>query len=164
MPTQYDITDIVKDAVKTVLANGQRYVPTANIRTNRSDIAAVVPRIDVDVTGVSRASDQMGYANGAWFFNHFETGVDITISSDRVGDGAAQHNLILQRVRYLMTREAQSFVSPVVTLFEPLDIAEAGESHEVNEDTREDYSRLSYRMPIGLLSSGYTVPTSGSLV
>ena len=164
MATQYDITDTVKDAVKSVLANGQRYVPTANIRTNRSDIAAVVPRIDVTVTGVSRASEQMAYANSAWFYNHFEVGVDIAIVSDRVGDGAAQHDLILQRVRYLMTREAQAFVSPVVTLFEPLDIAETGESHEVTAETREDTSTLSYRMPIGLLASRYTVPTYGSVV
>ena len=164
MPTQYDITDMVKDAVKSVLAAGQNYVPTAAIRTNRSDIAAVAPRIDVTVTGVSRASEQMASANGAFFFNHFEVGVDIAIVSDRAGDGAAQHDLILQRVRYLMSREAQSFVSPVVTLFEPLDIVESGESHEVTEDTREDTSTVSYRLPIGLLGSSYTVPTSGTLV
>lgn len=164
MPTQYDITDTVKDAVKNVLAAGQNYVATANIRTNRSDIAAVVPRIDVMVTGVSRASDQMANAGGVWFFNHFDVGIDVSIASDRAGDGAAQHDLILQRIRYLMSRDAQAFVSPVVTLFEPLDIAEAGEGHEVNEETREDISTLSYRMPIGLLAAGYTVPTSGSLV
>ena len=82
----------------------------------------------------------------------------------RDSDGAAQHDLILQRVRYLMSREAQSFVSPVVTLFEPLDIVESGESHEVTEETREDTSTVSYRLPIGLLGSSYTVPTSGTLV
>jgi len=161
MPTQYDITDMVKDAVKTVLAAGQNYVPTAAIRTNRSDIAAVAPRIDVTVTGVSRASEQMASANGAFFFNHFEVGVDIAIVSDRAGDGAAQHDLILQRVRYLMSREAQSFTS---SLFEVLDIVETGESHDVTEETREDTSTMSYRFPIGLLGSGYTVPPAGALV
>jgi hypothetical protein len=161
MPTQYDITDMVKDAVKSVLAAGQNYVPTAAIRTNRSDIAAVAPRIDVTVTGVSRASEQMASANGAFFFNHFEVGVDIAIVSDRAGDGAAQHDLILQRVRYLMSREAQSFTS---SLFEVLDIVETGESHDVTEETREDTSTMSYRFPIGLLGSGYTVPPAGALV
>jgi len=161
MPTQYDITDMVKDAVKTVLAAGQNYVPTAAIRTNRSDIAAVAPRIDVTVTGVSRASEQMASASGAFFFNHFEVGVDIAIVSDRAGDGAAQHDLILQRVRYLMSREAQSFTS---SLFEVLDIVETGESHDVTEETREDTSTMSYRFPIGLLGSGYTVPPAGALV
>jgi hypothetical protein len=164
MPTQYDITDMVKDAVKSVIASGQNYVPTAAIRTNRSDIAAVAPRIDVTVTNVSRASEQMASVNGSFFFNHFEVAVDVAIISDRAGNGAAQHDLILQRVRYLMSREAQSFVSPVVTLFEPLDIMESGESHEVKEETREDISTVSYRLPIGLLRSGYTVPTSGVLV
>lgn len=261
MPTQYDITDNVKDAVKSVLAAGQRYVATANIRTNRSEIEAVGPRIDVNVTGVSRASEQMAKVGTTYFFNHYEVGVDVSVVSDRnsstntifvlpsaynqsidmtftgvvwsqtsyiqfffdsmftnisvydvdgviyidgpssstrgqvvsavnlsglitattstplvvIGElggdaalsgGAAYntHASIVQRVRYLMSRDAQAFVSPVVTLFEVLDLAEAGESHEIRAETREDTSTLSYRMPIGLLPASYTVPTSGSLV
>jgi len=162
-PTQYKISDLVRNAVRSVLSAGQNYVNGGAIMVNRSDTSAEVPRMEVDVNNISRASTQMVYASAAsnWIYNHFAVDVSVKVVSDRYDGGAIHHEDMVQRVRYLMAREAQSFVSPVVTFFEVLDIEEAQETHDIAEDVREDHSTLNYRMQLGLLPAVYAVPSVG---
>jgi hypothetical protein len=241
-PTQYQISDLVRNAVRSVLSAGQLYVNGGAIMVNRSDTSAEVPRMEVDVNNISRASTQMvqfsrvivsgagtAAANGTylpayvqngkmsyaksggysvifdgdvwsietstsvlysnnspaapwsgtwivssgtapaptvsegtdWIYNHFAVDVSVKVVSDRYDGGAIHHEDMVQRVRYLMAREAQSFISPVVTFFEVLDIEEAQETHDIAEDVREDHSTLNYRMQLGLLPAVYAVPSVG---
>jgi hypothetical protein len=240
--TQYQISDLVRNAVRSVLSAGQNYVNGGAIMVNRSDTSAEVPRVEVDVNNISRASTQMvqfsrvivsgagttaangtylpayvqsgkmlyaksggysiffddgvwviqssnsvPYANNSptapwsgtwsisdgtapaptvtegtdWIYNHFAVDVSVKVVSDRYDGGAIHHEDMVQRVRYLMAREAQSFVSPVVTFFEVLDIEEAQETHDIAENVREDHSTLNYRMQLGLLPTVYAVPSVG---
>lgn len=160
-PTQYHITDNLKEAVRTVLSAGQEFVNGGAIRVNRSDTSAEVPRLEVDVTNVTRASTQMAYGNSAWFYNHFAADLTIKVVSDRTNGGAIHHEDMVQRVRYLMSREAQKLVSPVVTWYDVLDVVEQGESHEVDAENREDHSTISFRLELGILPASYAVPSSG---
>lgn len=162
-PTQYQLTDNLKNAVRTVLSAGQAYVNGGAIRVNRSDTSAEVPRLEVDVTNVTRASTQMAYANSitAWFYNHFAADLTIKVVSDRTNGGAIHHEDMVQSVRYLMSREAQKLVSPVVTWYDVLDVVEQGESHEVDAENREDHSTISFRLELGILPASYAVPSSG---
>jgi hypothetical protein len=242
-PTQYKLTDNIRQAIVSVISAGQNYVPSVAIMFNRSGVSADIPRIEVDVNNISRASTQMvqfsrvivsgagttaangtylpayvqngkmsyakssgysilfddgvwviqssnsvPYVNNSptapwsgtwsisdgtapaptvtegtdWIYNHFAVDVSVKVVSDRYDGGAIHHEDMVQRVRYLMAREAQSFVSPVVTFFEVLDIEEAQETHDIAEDVREDHSTLNYRMQLGLLPAAYAVPSVGS--
>ena len=162
-PTQYKLTDNLKNAVRTVLSAGQNYVNGGAIRVNRSDTSAEVPRLEVDVTNVTRASTHLGYANAvsAWFYDHFASDVTIKVVSDRTNGGAIHHEDMVQSVRYLMSREAQKLVSPVVTWYDVLDVVEQGESHEIDAENREDHSTISFRLELGIIASRYAVPSTG---
>lgn len=235
-PTQYQISDLVRNAVRSVISAGQEYVTGPALMYNRSDVTAEVPRMEIDVTSVSRASRQIGafdcvdiagagtsgvngryyrvsateyvkgeyrmvYNNGQWeienaaasvlyhiesaspvgswitddgdappptgtaatewFYNHFAADVSVNVVCDRYDGGATHHEDMVQSVRYLMSREAQAFVSPVVTFFEVLDLSDAGEAHDIREDEREDHTRLNFRFEVGLLPARYSVPSIG---
>lgn len=162
MSSPYNITDTLAGAIRTAISIGQNAFAGANIRTNRSDVSAVASRIEVDVTNVSRASLQMANAPGyGWFYNHYQAQVDILVATDRDESASAGiHDDGVQVVRYIMSHEAQAFAPNALTVCEVLHIEETGESHEVVAETREDHSRLSYRMEIGLLPSAYSAPTS----
>lgn len=163
-PTQYKLTDNLKGAIVSVLSAGQNYVPSVSIRSNRSDVFAQIPRLEVDVTNVTRASTHLGYANAvsAWFYDHFASDVTVKVVTDRADATASNHDDVVQSVRYLMSREAQKLVSPVVTWYNVLDVVEQGESHEIDAENREDHSTISFRLELGILASSYAVPSTGS--
>ena len=162
-PTQYHLTDNIRQAVVAVISNGQNYVPSVGIMFTRSNVSAEVPRIEVDVFSVSRASLHMASSPACgWFYNHFSAEVGIKIVTDRNGVTGANHEDVVQSVRYLMSREAQTLISPVVTWYEVLDVVENGEAHEIIAEVREDHSTLNFRLELGIIASSYAVPSSGS--
>ena len=250
--TQYKLTDNLSQAVLAVISNGQNYVPSAGIMFTRSNVSSDVPRIEVDVSSVSRASLHMGsiqvsnqvtvsgsgttgadgiytqlgtqagrpyyvkngyhieWNNGqnhwhiattspssvlyvstsdtaypyqttfivdggagaspapsvtqasTWFYDHFSADVAIKVVTDRNGATGANHEDVVQSVRYLMSREAQTLISPVVTWYNVLDVVEQGEAHEIAGDVREDHSTISFRLELGIIASSYAVPSAGS--
>jgi hypothetical protein len=163
MSTQYYLTDNIRQSVVAVLAAGQNYVTSANIMFNRSNVSSDIPRIEVDVTNVSRASLQMGSnATYGWFYNHFAADVGVKVVTDRAGTTGASHEDVVESVRYLMSREAQKLVSPVVTWYNILDVTEQGEAHEIMTDVREDHSTINFRLEVMIIASSYAVPSSGS--
>jgi hypothetical protein len=251
-PTQYKLTDNIRQAIVSVISAGQNYVPSAAIMFNRSAVSADIPRIEVDVSNVTRASLHLnsiqvsnqvtvssagtagangvytesgthagraryikggyhiqwdngqnhwhitttspssvlynsttsvtypwqgtytvGTGSGAapapsvtqatnWFYDHFAADVGIKVVTDRSGATAANHEDVVQSVRYLMSREAQTLISPVVTWYDVLDVVEESEAHEVMEETREDHSTIGFRLELGIIGSSYAVPSVGS--
>ena len=250
--TQYKLTDNIRQAIVSVISAGQNYVPSVAIMFNRSDVSADIPRIEVDVSNVTRASlhlnsiqvsnqitvsgagtsgangiyTQLGtqagrpyyikngyhieWNNGqnhwhisttsptsvlyvstsdtaypyqttfvvdggaganpapsvtqatSWFYDHFAADIGIKIVTDRSSSTAANHEDVVQSVRYLMSREAQTLISPVVTWYDVLDVVEQSEAHEVMEETREDHSTIGFRLELGIIGSTYAVPSVGS--
>lgn len=251
-PTQYHLTDNISQAVLAVISNGQNYVPSVGIMFTRSNVSADIPRIEVEVSNISRASLHMGSipvttqvtvtgagttgANGlyiqsstqsdrpyysktgyhinwqesqshwhissnspstvlynstsavaypsqstfevgtgagitpapivtqdsTWIYDHFSADVGIKIVTDRNGSSGANHEDVVQSVRYLMSREAQTLISPVVTWYNVLDVVEEGEAHEIDGEMREDHSSLKFRLELGIIASNYAVPSVGS--
>jgi hypothetical protein len=162
-PTQYHLTDNIRKAVVAVISNGQNYVPSVGIMFTRSNVSAEVPRIEVDVSSVSRASLHMASSPACgWFYNHFSADVGIKIVTDRNGVTGANHEDVVQSVRYLMSREAQTLISPVVTWYDVLDVVEEGEAHEIDGEMREDHSSLKFRLELGIIAASYAVPSVGS--
>jgi hypothetical protein len=163
-PTQYHLTDNISQAVLAVISNGQNYVPSVGIMFTRSNVSADVPRIEVDVSNINRASLHMGFVTqtSSWFYDHFSADVGIKIVTDRNGSSGANHEDVVQSVRYLMSREAQTLISPVVTWYNVLDVIEEGEAHEIDGDMREDHSSLKFRLELGIIAANYAVPSVGS--
>jgi len=162
-PTQYHLTDNISQAVVAVISNGQNYVPSVGIMFTRSNVSSDIPRIEVDVSNINRASLHMGYNSAkGWFYDHFSADVGIKIVTDRNGSSGANHEDVVQSVRYLMSREAQTLISPVVTWYNVLDVVEEGESHEIDGDMREDHSSLKFRLELGIIAANYAVPSVGS--
>lgn len=156
----YQIQQYIAAAVESVLASGQSFVATANIQKNRDNTTSTVPRYEIEVSNVARASDQMVSVSGVGFiYNHFSADAQVSLVTQR--DSSTNHASGVSRTRYLFSQEAQAFVSPVVTAFEVLSLESAGEAQDVNEEAREDWSRLNFRFEIGLLASAYVVPTAG---
>lgn len=146
-------------SVVGVLAAGGTGVPTANILPAQSVSFYSSPRIEVAVEEVARASEQMAYANGQWYYSHRSASLVLDITTSRTAPVAQSHSTIRGRVRYLMSREAQSFVSPVVTNYVLLDIEETGSGVAVRdpEGDREDTTTMRFRLEYGVLPTA--VPT-----
>jgi len=154
----YQVQQYLAAAVESVLASGQSFVATANIQKNRDTTTSTVPRYEIEVSNVARASAQMISVSGVgWVYSHFTADVEVSYVSERP---STAHASAVARTRYLFSQEAQAFVSPVVTVFEVLALESTGETQEVQEDAREDWSKLSMRFEIGLLPNAYTVPTA----
>jgi len=162
-PTQYHLTDNISQAVLAVISNGQNYVPSVGIMFTRSNVSSDIPRIEVDVSNINRASLHMASSPVCgWFYDHFSADVGIKIVTDRNGSSGANHEDVVQSVRYLMSREAQTLISPVVTWYNVLDVVEEGEAHEIDGDMREDHSSLKFRLELGIIAANYAVPSVGS--
>lgn len=146
-------------SVLTVLAAGNTGVATASILTPQGVTFAPSPRIEVEVEEIGRASDQMAYANGQWYFSHRFASIRTDIITQRTATPTQDHGAIRGQVRYLMSREAQKFKSPAVTWYVTLDIDETGSTVYVRdpEGDREDITTLRYRIEYGILPA--SVPT-----
>lgn len=160
MSSPYPIQQYIAAAVESVLASGQSYVATANIQKNRDTTTSTVPRFEIEVGNVARASAQMMIVPTVGpVYNHFTADATVALVTQR--GSATDHAAAVARTRYLFSQEAQSFVSPVVTVFEVLALEPTAEAQDVNEDAREDWSRLSFRFEIGLLPGAYSIPSAG---
>lgn len=152
---EYNFTGLLGAAVVSVLDAGQTVVTTSAILQNRDDAEVVLPRLDVDVINCARASAQMMRRSDAWdyparyAYNHYRADLVIGIATDRIA-ATEDHGALVGTVRYLLSQEAQSFVSPVVTLFEVLSIEETGTSHAIDNDTREDLTQVAYSIDFAL--------------
>ena len=73
-------------AVVSVLAGGGTGVPTANILPAQSVSYYSSPRIEVEVEEVARASEQMAYANGQWYYSHRSATVRVDVTTNRYGE------------------------------------------------------------------------------
>lgn len=146
-------------SVLTVLQNGGTTVPTANILPAQSVSFATTPRIEIEVEEVGRASAQMAYANGEWYYSHRFATIRADIITQRTATTPQNHGTIRGRVRYLFAREAQKFVSPAVTWYTTLDVTETGSGVSVRDPDgdREDTTSLRFRIEYGILPS--VVPT-----
>lgn len=147
-------------SVLTVLQNGGTGVPTINIQIAQSVTISRSPRIEVEIEGDERASDHMDkITGGEWFYSHRACSVVTRIVTNRTAVTAQGHGSIRARVRWLYSREAQKLVSPAVTLYQTLDVAEQGSNVFVRdpEADREDVTELRHRIEYGILGS--TVPT-----
>lgn len=147
-------------AVLTVLQNGSTGVVSANIQIAQSMTASRSPRIEVEIEGDERASSQMDkITGGEWFFSHRATSIVTRIVTNRTASVTQNHGSIRAKTRWLFSREAQVFISPAVTLYQVLDIAEQGSSIYVRDpdEDREDVTELRHRIEYGILGS--TVPT-----
>lgn len=147
-------------AVLTVLQNGGTGVPTANIQIAQSMTVSRSPRIEVEVEGDERASIQMAQIpGGEWYYSHRAATIVTRIVTNRTAVTAQNHGNIRARVRWLFSRESQRFISPAVTLYQTLDVAEQGSNVFVRdpEADHEDVTELRHRIEYGILPS--TVPT-----
>ena len=146
-------------SVLTVLQNGGTTVPTANILPAQSVSFATSPRIEIAVEEVGRASDQMAYANGEWYYSHRFLTLRTDVITQRTAVSPQNHGTIRGRVRYLLSREAQKLISPAVTWYTTLDITETGSGVSVRDPDgdREDTTSLRFRIEYGILPS--VVPT-----
>lgn len=148
----YNLSDGIALATQSVLASGQSVITAPNIRITRGDTPAAASRIDIDVGNVSRASEQMAKSAGAWIYVHYQADIEIAVCTDRADStSASYHDDAVQAVRYLMSREAQSFNSSTLTAFEVLSLEATGETHDTREETREDHTRLTFRMQVGII-------------
>lgn len=157
----FNTEDVWADAVKTVIAAGGTTVPTANLMTPRSSVTASTPRIEIQALNDAKASEQMALkSDGTPFYNHRAVDIDVLIATDRHAASAQDNGAIRGRVRFLFSREAQRFVSPVITYFEVLSIDESASQIGADNDDehREDHSRLTFRCEYGLLSGAYPTP------
>jgi hypothetical protein len=156
----YQVQQYLAAAIEAVLASGQSFVATANIQKNRDTTSSTVPRYEIEITNVTKASDQMISAPSVgWVYSHFSADADVSLVTQRGSE--TDHADAVARTRYLFSQEAQAFTSPVVTVFEVLKLDAAGESQDVTPVDREDSSKLTYRFEIGLIPGAYTVPTAG---
>lgn len=142
-------------SILTVLAAGNTGVPTANILTPQGVTFAPSPRIEVEVEEVGRASDQMAYANNQWYYSHRFATIRTDIITQRTATPTQDHGAIRGRVRYLLSRQAQTLTSPAVTWYVTLDVDETGSNVYVRdpEGDREDVTTLRHRIEYGILPS-----------
>lgn len=146
-------------SVLSVLAAGNTGVATASIMAAQGVTFAPSPRIEIEVEEVGRASDQMAYANGQWYYSHRFATIRTDVITQRVATPAQDHGSIRARVRYLLSREAQTLVSPAVTWYTTLDVDETGSTVYVRdpEGDREDVTTFRHRIEYGILPT--VVPT-----
>ena len=149
------------DICADVLRAGATTVPTANIQVAQSMTISRSPRIEIEVESDERASDHMARVQntGEWFYDHRAANVLTRIVTNRTAETAQDHGSIRARVRYLYSREAQAFVSPVVTIYQVQDISDGGSSVMVRdpEGDREDVTEFRHRIEYNIIPA--TVPT-----
>lgn len=156
----YEIQQALGTAIEAVLAAGQTYVATANIQKNRDTTLSTVPRYEIKIGEVSRASAQMIYVpTVGWVYSHFTADTTVELVTQR--GSSTNHPAAVARTRYLFSQEAQSFTASVVTAFEVLSLESTNEAQDVNEQAREDWSQLGFRFNVGLLPGAYIVPSAG---
>jgi hypothetical protein len=148
-------------ACLSVLQSGATTVPTVNIQAAQSMTISRSPRIEVEVEADERASEQMARVQntGEWYYSHRAATITTRVVTNRTAEVAQNHGNIRARVRYLFSREAQTFVSPVVTIYQTLDVQEVGSNVFVRdpEGDREDVTEFRHRIEYGILPT--TVPT-----
>lgn len=162
--TPYNFTELLGTAIETVIAAGQSIVPTASIVRNREAVTVGLPAIEIDIAATEQASSQMAhldpevwdYSAPYWEYNHFRSMANVTIASDRVA-GEIDHDALVSEVHYLFSQRAQSFVSPVCTLFEILEIQHAGTAHNIAAEDREDRTELAFAMEYALLPAAFAL-------
>ncbi len=147
-------------SVLSVLASGGTGVPTANIQIAQSVTLSRSPRIEVEVEEVGRASEHMSYANGQWYYDHRFATIRTELITNRTAATTQNHGLARGRIRYLLSREAQSLVSPAVTWYAVADVQEVGSNVGVRdpEGDREDVTTFRHRIEYGILPT--VVPAS----
>jgi len=158
--TFYDHEAAWGRAVVSVLQAGGTTVPTANIQLAQSLTISRSPRIEVEIDGDERASEQMDkIPGGEWFYSHRACTLVTRIVTNRTAATYQDHGAIRARCRWLLAREGQAFVSPVVTLYQVLDLAEQGSNVLVRdpEADHEDVTELRHRLEYGIIAA--TVPT-----
>jgi hypothetical protein len=148
-------------AFLTVLKSGATTVPTANIQVAQSMTISRSPRIEVEVEADERASEQMARVQntGEWYYSHRAATITGRIVTNRTAEVAQDHGAIRARVRYLFSREAQTLVSPVVTIYQTLDVQDVSSNVYVRDldGDREDVTEFRWRVEYGILPT--TVPT-----
>jgi hypothetical protein len=158
----YQIQKQLAEAIKSVLAYGQTFVTEANIQINRDATTSTVPRYEVEIGSVAKASDQMikiTTDSVGWVNSHFTVEAEVSLITER--ESGVDHSAAVARTRYLFSREAQLFTEPHLSGFEVLSLTATAETQEVNADAREDATKLAFRFEVGLLASGYVTPSSG---
>lgn len=148
------------NSVLTVLAAGNTGVPTANIQPGQSLTVARSPRIEIEVEEVGQASEQMAQdQNGQWYFSHRFAMIRTELITGRTIT-AQVHGNMRGRIRYLLSRAAQTLVSPAVTYYQTVDVQELGSNVYVrdSEQSREDVTMFRHRIEYGILPS--SVPTA----
>jgi hypothetical protein len=148
-------------ACLSVIQAGGTTVPTVNIQIAQSMTISRTPRIEVEVEADERASEQMGQVagTGEWYYSHRAATIITRIVTNRTAETAQNHGNIRAKTRYLYSREAQSFVTPTVTIYQTLDVQELGSNVFVRdpEADHEDVTEFRHRIEYGIIPS--TVPT-----
>lgn len=157
MSTLYNFRDNWSASVSTILACGGTGVPTANILTPRSAITAALPRLEVQFTGGVRASYQMVFSStlGRYYYAHHEGELSVKVVTDRETASPA-HGSVVGRVDFLMSYQAQRFVSPAVSYYELHHIQKLASAVGVEEDEREDATELRYAIDFSILPIAIT--------
>lgn len=158
----YQIQKKMAEAIKSVLAYGQTFVAEENIQINRDTTLATVPRYEIEVGSVAKASDQMVFVAtdaAGWVFSHFTVEAEVSLITER--ESGVDHSAAVARTRWLFSRQAQLFTEPHLSGFEVLGLQPTAETQEVNADAREDATKLAFRFEVGMLASGYVTPSSG---
>ena len=135
---------------------------TLNVRrgTSSSPGAVITTLVNVgDVVTYYSASASTDIPFDEWFFSHRACTLATRVVTNRTALTAQDHGAIRARVRWLYSREAQKLVSPVVTLYQTLDVAEQGSNVFVrdSEADREDVTEFRHRIEYGIIGSA--VPT-----
>lgn len=129
-------------AVVSVLAAGNVGVATAAIQYGLSSVTATTPRVAVRAVNQARESVQQAVDRD---YNHHSLDVEIEVTTRRT-DATQDHSAIVGMVRRLMSFEARTLVSPVVTYYQLLEAWPVGGSRSVDADQREDSTTLNYRL------------------
>lgn len=110
-------------------------------------------RISAQAEGFAKASEQQIYAQSAWWDAHYAGPVTLTIVTPR-GSGSS-HPTRVGRVRYLMTRKAQTFTTSNLPHCEVLAIEQDGTRYDFAQDTDTDRTELTFTVHLGLLPTAF---------
>jgi hypothetical protein len=105
------------------------------------------------------STGKLSVLSGEWYYSHRAANMVTRIVTSRTAETAQDHGSIRARVRYLFSREAQTLVSPVVTIYQTLDVQDTGSNVSVRDPDgdREDVTEFRHRIEYGILPT--TVPT-----
>jgi hypothetical protein len=128
-----------------------RSIPHGNTRANAE---LLKERVDLTVTSVAKASNQMAQsASGAWFHNHYAFALNFEVITQVAGNNNTNHNVWVSNVRTMMSRQNQFFTLTNLPCYGILRLDEVPSEPIENPATDTNRTRLTFNGELGIIGA-----------